>query len=112
MSNLEKAARQALEAMTLAREALRWIGDVYRDIDDEAGECASCGERSYKPHAKDCKRANAISAISTTIKSLNDALDNKQAEPVVDKALTKPAPQVDKEQVGPVADNEIGNPSY
>ena len=46
-----------------ALEALESIGDVYANDDDEAGECASCHERSYRPHAPKCKLANAITAI-------------------------------------------------
>jgi len=56
MSTLREAAQQALEAMES-------ISDCYVGDDDDAGECASCHERSYKPHAPDCKKQNAITAL-------------------------------------------------
>jgi hypothetical protein len=57
---LREAAQQALEA-------LEWISDVYVGDDDDAGECASCRERSYKPHAPDCKKANSIAALRAAL---------------------------------------------
>jgi hypothetical protein len=57
----------SIEAMKMALEALEWISDVRQDEDDEAGECASCHERSYKPHAPDCAKQNAITALRAAI---------------------------------------------
>ena len=60
MSDLRTAAQQALEA-------LEWISDCHVGDDDDAGECASCHERSYKPHAPDCKKNNAITALRAAL---------------------------------------------
>ena len=76
MNDLRTAAQQALEAM-------EWISDCHVGDDDDAGECASCHQRSYKPHAPDCKKNNAITALRAalaqqanhlTIERLRDAL--------------------------------------
>jgi hypothetical protein len=50
-----------------ALDALVWISNCYVGDDDDVGECASCGERSYKPHAPDCKKQNSIIALRTTL---------------------------------------------
>ena len=50
-----------------ALEALEWISDCYVGDDDDAGECASCHQRSYKPHAPDCKKNNAITALRAAL---------------------------------------------
>jgi len=68
MSTLREAAQQALEAMES-------MSDCYVGDDDDAGECASCHERSYKPHAPDCKKQNAITALRA-------ALAQEEQEPV------------------------------
>jgi hypothetical protein len=60
MTTLREAAQQALEA-------LESISDCYVGDDDDAGECASCHERSYKPHAPDCKKQNAITALRAAL---------------------------------------------
>ena len=60
MNDLRTAAQQALEA-------LEWISDCHVGDDDDAGECASCHERSYKPHAPDCKKNNAITALRAAL---------------------------------------------
>ena len=60
MTSLREAAQQALEAMES-------ISDCYVGDDDDAGECASCHERSYKPHAPDCKKQNAITALRAAL---------------------------------------------
>jgi hypothetical protein len=60
MTTLREAAQQALEAMES-------ISDCYVGDDDDAGECASCHERSYKPHAPDCKKQNAITALRAAL---------------------------------------------
>ena len=73
MNDLRTAAQQALEA-------LQWISDCHVGDDDDAGECASCHERSYKPHAPDCKKNNAITALRA-------ALTQEQAEPLTIERL-------------------------
>lgn len=60
MSDLRAAAQQALEA-------LEWMSNCYVGEDDEAGECASCHERSYKPHHPNCRRNNAITALRAAL---------------------------------------------
>ena len=49
--------------LDLAKNALTCVSDVYTNSDDEAGECAFCHERSYKPHALDCKKMLALNAM-------------------------------------------------
>jgi len=61
---------QEVIAMKLALSALEWMSDVYVGDDDDAGECASCHERSYKPHAPDCKKNNAIIALRSVLNSI------------------------------------------
>jgi hypothetical protein len=56
MTTLRKAAQQALEA-------LENISNCYAGPHDSSGECASCHEPSYMPHAPDCKKQNAITAL-------------------------------------------------
>ena len=53
-------------------EALEWISDCHVGDDDDAGECASCHERSYKPHAPDCKKNNAITALRAALAQEQD----------------------------------------
>lgn len=61
------------EALKLAREALTWISDVYVGDDDYVGECASCHERSYRPHHPNCKKQAAIAAIDAALaEQVND----------------------------------------
>ena len=55
------------EAAQLALRALEGMSDCYVGDDDDAGECASCHERSYKPHAPDCKKNNAIAALRAAL---------------------------------------------
>ena len=66
MTTLREAAQQALEALELEMDTRRW--------------CASCHERSYKPHAPDCKKNNAITALRA-------ALAQEQAEPLTIERL-------------------------
>jgi hypothetical protein len=78
---------KTIEAMKMALEALEWISDVRQDEDDEAGECASCHERSYKPHAPDCAKQNAITALRAAIaeasmQRLTDVQQEMEQEPV------------------------------
>lgn len=61
---------QEVIAMKLALSALEWMSDVYVGDDDDAGECASCHERSYKPHAPDCEKNNAIIALRSVLNSI------------------------------------------
>lgn len=61
---------QEVIAMMLALSALEWMSDIYVGDDDDAGECASCHERSYKPHAPDCKKNNAIIALRSVLNSI------------------------------------------
>ena len=68
MTTLREAAQQALEAMESMSNC--YVGD-----DDDSGECASCHEPSYMPHAPDCKKQNAITA-------LRDALAQPEQGPV------------------------------
>jgi hypothetical protein len=68
MTTLREAAQQALEA-------LENLSDCYDGSYDSSGECASCHERSYMPHAPDCKKQNAITALRT-------ALAQQEQEPV------------------------------
>ena len=68
MNDLRTAAQQALEA-------LQWISDCHVGDDDDAGECASCHERSYKPHAPDCKKNNAITALRAALTQQKDPTD-------------------------------------
>lgn len=65
---LDRTAMNDLEsAAQLALEALEWMSDCYAHEDDETGECASCHERSYKPHADDCKKDRAIKALRAAL---------------------------------------------
>jgi len=68
MNTLREAAQQALEA-------LETISTCYVGDHDSAGECASCHESSYLPHAPDCKKQNAITALRA-------ALAQPEQEPV------------------------------
>ena len=56
-----------------ALQALEWMSDCYVGDDDDAGECASCHERSYKPHAPDCKKNNAITALRAALAEHQEA---------------------------------------
>lgn len=58
---------ELVAALESAADALRWMSDCYVGEDDEAGECASCHERSYKPHAPDCKKTKAIEAARAAL---------------------------------------------
>lgn len=60
MNTLREAAQQALEA-------LETISTCYVGDHDSAGECASCHESSYLPHAPDCKKQNAITALRAAL---------------------------------------------
>lgn len=60
MADLRAAAQQALEA-------LENLSDCYVGDHDSAGECASCHERSYRPHAPDCKKQNAITTLRAAL---------------------------------------------
>lgn len=61
------------DIIRVALEALQSISNCYVGDDDEAGECASCHERSYKPHALDCKKNNAITALKAALAQEHDA---------------------------------------
>lgn len=50
-----------------ALEALETISTCYVGDHDSAGECASCHESSYLPHAPDCKKQNAITALRAAL---------------------------------------------
>lgn len=54
-------------AMQQALEALESMSACYVGDYDDAGECASCHEPTYKPHAADCKQANAIEALRSAL---------------------------------------------
>lgn len=58
-TEIQSLRRVAFEAL----DALQWVSDCYLDEDDDAGECSSCHERSYKPHSPDCKKNNAIEKL-------------------------------------------------
>ena len=60
MADLRQAAQQALEA-------LETISTCYVGDHDETGECASCHESSYLPHAPDCKKQNSITALRAAL---------------------------------------------
>jgi hypothetical protein len=60
MTALREAAQQALEA-------LENLSNCYAGVHDSSGECASCHERSYMPHAPDCKKQNAIIALRAAL---------------------------------------------
>jgi hypothetical protein len=60
MNPLREAAQQALEA-------LENLSNCYAGVHDSSGECASCHERSYMPHAPDCKKQNAIIALRAAL---------------------------------------------
>ncbi len=47
--------------------ALTWMSDCYVGDDDDSGECASCHERSYMPHAPTCKKQNAINTLQSVL---------------------------------------------
>jgi hypothetical protein len=68
MTTLREAVQQALEA-------LENLSNCYAGVHDSSGECASCHERSYMPHAPDCKKQNAIIALRA-------ALAQQEQEPV------------------------------
>ena len=59
--------REELDALQaaaiLAINCLENISDVYVDADDDCGECASCHERSYRPHAPGCAKQAALVAL-------------------------------------------------
>ena len=56
------------------RHLERRVRELHAGDRDSAGECPSCHERSYMPHAPDCKKQNAITA-------LRDALAQEEQEP-------------------------------
>lgn len=56
MSTLREAAQQALEA-------LKNLSNCHDGPHDSSGECPSCHERSYMPHAPNCEKQNAITAL-------------------------------------------------
>jgi hypothetical protein len=56
MTDLRTAAQQALEA-------LKNLSNCHDGPHDSSGECPSCHERSYMPHAPDCEKQNAITAL-------------------------------------------------
>jgi hypothetical protein len=60
MTTLREAAQQALEA-------LKNLSNCHDGPHDSSGECPSCHERSYMPHAPDCEKQNAITALRTAL---------------------------------------------
>jgi hypothetical protein len=50
-----------------ALTALEWMSDCYVGDDDDSGECASCHELSYMPHAPTCKKQNAINTLQSVL---------------------------------------------
>jgi hypothetical protein len=60
MSTLREAAQQALEA-------LKNLSNCHDGPHDSSGECPSCHERSYMPHAPDCEKQNAITALRAAL---------------------------------------------
>jgi hypothetical protein len=60
MTTLREAAQQALEA-------LKNLSNCHDGPHDSSGECPSCHERSYMPHAPDCEKQNAITALRAAL---------------------------------------------
>jgi hypothetical protein len=60
-------------AAHLAQTALTNMSDVYVGDDDDVGECASCHERSYRGHAPDCERTQALLALALALRQQDRA---------------------------------------
>ena len=106
MSALEKAARQALDAL----ENLGWHGSE-RERDEAIKSLERALAQQAEPVAMSASGTKEAAFIGGKLYHIDprqaqwieDRLGVVQAEPV-DKALTKPAPQVDKEQAEPVVE--------